>query len=96
MGDFDLDLRAAESELEEEGQGTGEIVLGVLDGGTPPEEWVEAVREGKTLFLAIEGDLNQLAAGFARDVRELDGELMHFREFLIVTPPGVGINTDRL
>ncbi|WP_338728741.1 DUF5779 family protein [Haladaptatus sp. DJG-WS-42] len=96
MGDFDLDLRAAESELEEEGKGSGEIVLGVLDGQTPPDEWVAAVKEGKTLFLAIEGDLNSLAAGFARDIRDLEGELMHFRDFLVVTPPGVGINTERL
>jgi hypothetical protein len=26
----------------------------------------------------------------------MGGELMHFREFLIITPPETAINTDRL
>jgi hypothetical protein len=46
--------------------------------------------------LAVEGDLNELAAGFARDVKEMGGDLMHFRGFLVVSPPGVEIGTDRL
>jgi hypothetical protein len=46
--------------------------------------------------LNVEGDLNELAAGFARDVKEGGGELMHFRDFLIVTPPGVDIDAERL
>jgi hypothetical protein len=44
----------------------------------------------------VEGDLNELAAGFARDVKDVGGELMHFRGFLVVTPPGVTIDADRL
>lgn len=98
---FDLDLRSAEDEMEwEEGSetvvGSDRVELGVLDGTTPPEEWVEAVASGHVLVLAIEGDLNELAASFARDVTELDGQLVHFRDFLIVSPPGMDVDTDRL
>lgn len=99
MSDFDgLDLQSVEEELEgaEEGAGSSRVVLGILDGSTPPEEWIETVDAGAVLVLNVEGDLNELAAGFARDVKENGGELMHFRGFLIVTPPGVAIDADRL
>jgi hypothetical protein len=98
MGDFEgLDLQSVEDHLEEgEGGWSGRVVLGVLDGTSPPEEWIDAVDSGAVLVLDVEGDLNELAAGFARDVRDSGGELMHFRGFLVVTPPGVGIDTDRL
>ena len=95
MADFELDLRNAESHLETEDI-EGSVVLGVLDGSTEPEEWVENVDSGNVLVLAVEGDMNRLAAGFAREVKDMGGQLMHFRRFLIVTPPGVDINTDRL
>lgn len=93
--DFDLDLRTAEDELDEESD-ADRIVLGILDGTTPDEEWVEEVRAGAVLVLSVEGDLNRLAAGFARDIRDMGGELMHFREFLVVSPPDVAIDADRL
>jgi hypothetical protein len=98
MTEFDLDLRNAEAKLEGDGDGDGhsEIVLGVLDGSTDPDEWIRTVEDGKTLVLHVEGDLNRLAAGFAREIREGGGTLMRFRGFLVVTPPGVGIDTDRL
>jgi len=99
MSEIDLDLQTVEEELDDEAEGEdggGRVVLGVLDGTTPDEEWVETVEDGGTLVLSIEGDVNELAAGFARDVREVDGELMQFRGFLVVTPPGVGIDTSRL
>jgi hypothetical protein len=97
MGDFDLDLRHAEEQLDsDDGDADGRVVLGVLDGSTPPAEWVEAVERGDVLVLAVAGELNRLAAGFARDVRDMGGQLMHFRSFLVVTPPGVDIDTDRL
>ncbi len=97
MSDFEgLDLQAVEDRIDEEDGACGRIVLGVLDGSTPPEEWLEAVASGATLVLNVEGDLNELAAGFARDVRDEGGELMHFRGFLIATPPGVEIDADRL
>ncbi len=95
MSDFDLDLQTAEGELDDP-EGPGSVVLGVLDGSTDPDEWVRHVRGGDVLVLSIEGDLNELAAGFARDVREMGGELMHFRKFLVVSPPGREINADRL
>ena len=96
MSDWDLDLRDAEAKMDEAFEAAGDVVLGVLDGTTDPEEWVRSVDYGNTLVLSIEGDLNELAAGFARDVKDMDGELMHFRGFLVVTPPGVSIDTDRL
>lgn len=96
MTDWDFDLRDAEEQLEEAYSAGGEVVLGVLDGTTEPEEWVRNVDYGNTLVLSIDGDLNELAAGFAREVRDLGGELMHFRGFLVVSPPGREIDTDRI
>jgi hypothetical protein len=95
MGDFDLDLQTAEGELDEP-EPDGQVVLGVLDGTTDPEEWIEHVEGDDVLVLNVEGDLNDLAAGFAREVRDLGGELMHFRGFLVVSPPGREIDSDRL
>jgi hypothetical protein len=95
MSDFDLDLQTAEGELDEPENG-GRVVLGVLDGTTDPLEWVEHVENDDILVLNVEGDLNELAAPFARDIRDLGGELMHFRDFLVVSPPGRDIDTDRL
>ncbi|WP_226007589.1 DUF5779 family protein [Natrinema salinisoli] len=96
MSDFDLDLRAVEEHIDDELELEGSIILGVLDGETPADEWLEAISKGNVLVLCVEGDVNELAAGFARDVREADGNLVHFRGFLLVTPPGVDVNTDRL
>lgn len=99
MSDFDLDLRAVEDHLEDEdeaGEMAGSIRLGVLDGTTPGHEWYDAVMSGNVLVLDVQGDVNELAAGFARDVREDDGELVHFRGFLIVAPPGIEIDTSDL
>jgi len=99
MTDFSLDLGAVEDQIEEDDDGEalgGEVVLGVLDGTTDPGEWSETVLRGNVLVLAVEGEINGLAAGFARDVRDGGGELVHFRGFLVVSPPGVSIDTDRL
>ncbi|SFC53935.1 hypothetical protein SAMN05444422_11011 [Halobiforma haloterrestris] len=96
MSDFDLDLRAVEEHIDEELDLEGSIVLGVLDGSTPAEQWIEGVSNGNVLVLNVEGEVNELASGFARDVKEAGGNLVHFRGFLIVTPPGVDVNTDRL
>jgi hypothetical protein len=98
MGDFDgLDLQSVEDELEaDDGGWSGRVVLGVLDGSTPSEEWVGTVESGAVLVLNVDGDLNELAAGFAREIKQGGGELVHFRGFLVVTPPDVGIDTDRL
>jgi SepF-like predicted cell division protein (DUF552 family) len=94
MTDFDLDLRDAEAELGD--LPSDQVVLGVLNGETSSEEWIQAVTQGNILVLSVEGDLNTLASGFAREVKDMGGELMHFREFLIVTPAEIQINTDRL
>jgi len=98
MTDFEgLDLQAVEDQMNDDDPGTGSrIVLGVLDGETGPDEWLETVQSDAVLVLNVEGDLNELAAGFARDIKESGGELMHFRGFLIVTPPGIEIDTNRL
>ena len=95
MADLDLDLQTAEGELDEPEDG-GRVVLGVLDGSTDDEEWIEHVENDDVLVLNVEGDLNELAAGFAREVRDKGGELMHFRDFLVISPPGREIDTDRL
>jgi len=94
MTDFDLDLRDAEAELGD--LPSDQVVLGVLNGETPADEWIQAVTQGNILVLSVDGDLNKLAAGFAREIKGMGGELMHFREFLVVTPPEIQINTDRL
>ena len=97
MSDFDgLDLQSVEEELDDDGGGAGRVVLGVLDGTTDADEWISTVESGATLVLNVEGALNELAADFARDIKESGGELTHFRGFLVVTPPGVDIDTDRL
>ncbi|WP_135534384.1 MULTISPECIES: DUF5779 family protein [Halostella] len=98
MSDFSLDLRSVEDHIEDEddGMGAARIELGVLDGTTPDEEWIETIEQGTILVLNVEGDVNELAAGFARDVRDEGGELVHFRGFLLAAPPGVHIDTDRL
>jgi SepF-like predicted cell division protein (DUF552 family) len=99
MTDFEgLDLQSVEEDLdtETEGEASERVTLAVLDGSTPDEEWIEAIERGSVLVLNVEGDLNELAAGFARPIKEAGGDLMHFRGFLIVTPPGVSIDTDRL
>lgn len=94
MGEFDLDLGAIEQEIDEDGD--REVVLGVLDGATPAEEWLDAVAAGDVLVLAVDGTLTELAADFAPEVRDAGGSVVHFRDFLIVSPPDVGVDTDRL
>lgn len=98
MGDFDLDLQAVEDHLEDEDDdGSIRIELGVLDGTTPAEEWIDAVIEQEhVLVLNVDGEVNELAAGFARDIKDEGGELVHFRGFLIIAPTGVTIDTERL
>lgn len=101
MSDFDLDLRTVEDQIDEaedggDGDASGRIVLGILDGTTDDGEWIAAIEAGNVLVLNVEGDVNQRAAGFAREIREAGGDLVHFRGFLIVSPPGIAIDTDRL
>jgi hypothetical protein len=97
MADFDLDLGAIEKDMVDEENGKDRrVVLGMLDGETPPEEWIEVVGGGNVLVLSIEGRLDDLAAEFAPEIDEAGGSLVHFRDFLIVAPPAVSIDTDRL
>ncbi|PSP79662.1 hypothetical protein BRC81_03935 [Halobacteriales archaeon QS_1_68_20] len=96
MSDFDLDLESAEERMDGDWSTEDSVELGVLDGTTPPYEWIEAVEGGSILVLAVEGDAEELAAGFAREVREMGGDLLTFRGKLIVTPPEVSIDHDRL
>ncbi len=96
MSDFEgLDLQSVEDQMDE-GDQPRSVVLGVLDGTTADEEWLSTVESGAVLVLNVDGDLNDLAAGFARDIKEAGGELMHFRGFLVASPPGVAIDADRL
>lgn len=96
MADFNLDLRSVEEHIDGDEEETARITLGVLDGTTPSEEWIAATDRGEVLVLAVDGDLNELARGFAREISESGGELVHFRQFLVVTPEGVSVDTDRL
>lgn len=100
MADFDLDLRSVEEMIDENEDGeripAGRIVLGVLDGTTEPAEWVDIVDAGNVLVLNVDGDVNELAATFARDIRDLGGDLVHFRGFLIIAPEGITVDNDRL
>jgi hypothetical protein len=92
--DFDLDLQSAEQEMDfSDGE---RILLGVLDGTTPIEERVEAIDHGNVLVLAIEGDLNELASDLAPAVKKRGGNLVHFRKFLIISPPNFEIDTSEL
>lgn len=95
VSDFDLDLQTAEGEMDDP-PGGDRVVLGVLDGSTPPEEWIELVVAGNTLVLGVDGDLAELATGFAPRLKEEGAELMHFRGKLVVSPAGRTIDTDRL
>lgn len=95
MTEFDLDLRAVEDQIEPEPEETS-VELGVLDGSSEPSEWVDAVDDDRLLVLAVEGDVNERAAGFAREVTEMGGDVVHFRGFLVIAPPGVGVDTGRL
>ncbi|QSG09777.1 DUF5779 family protein [Halapricum desulfuricans] len=96
MAEFDLDLQAVEDKLEGGEETDTRIVLDILDGSTADSEWIELVEDDAVLVLSVEGDVNERAAGFAREVRDMGGELVHFRGFLIVAPPGVSVETDRL
>lgn len=93
---FNLDLRRAEDEIDIPDDFEGGVTLGVLDGDTPAGEWLDEVQGGNVLFLAVEGDLNDLAAGFAGEVKEAGGSLVHFRQFLVVAPPSVDVDASRL
>lgn len=99
MSGFDLDLQTVEEHLDQtdaEETAGRRVVLGVLDGSTPAADWYDLVDGGNVLVLDVRGNVNELAAGFARDVKEDGGSLMRFRGFLVVTPPGVDIDPDRL
>jgi hypothetical protein len=98
MSDYDgLDLQSVEDQMDEgSGGGSDRVVLGVLDGAAPPADWLALFESGHVLVLNVEGDLNELAAGFAGDIKDAGGEIMHFRGFLIITPPTVSIDADRL
>ncbi|WP_435177855.1 DUF5779 family protein [Halorussus sp. AFM4] len=100
MGSFDLDLQTVEKEIDDgdtdREQSDRRIVLGELNGETDEREWFEVIDRGDVLVLAIEGELAELAADLAPRVKERGGNLIHFREFLIVTPADVSVDTDRL
>jgi hypothetical protein len=94
---LDLDLQTAEGELDKpDTDDEQRVVLGVLDGDTEPAEWTAIIEAGNIAVLNVEGELSKLAAGFARDIRDMGGQLMHFRGFLVISPPGTEIDTERL
>lgn len=99
MEEFEgLDLQSVEEQIDitEAEVSETRVVLDILDDTKPATDWLELIASGAVLVLSVDGDLNELAAGFARDVRDAGGDLMHFRGFLVVTPPGVDIDANRL
>ena len=91
---FDLDLQAAEQEIDFDED--ARLILGVLDGTTSIGERLDAIERGHTLVLAIDGDLTELAADLAPAIKKVGGNLVHFRKFLIISPPGIEIDTSEL
>lgn len=99
MGEFGLDLERVEDMIDDEeleAASGDQVVLGVLDGTTPPEEWIELVGAGNIVVLAIEGNLEELAREFVPQIDEQGGNVVHFRSFLIITPPGQSVDNSRL
>lgn len=94
MSDFELDLAALEDDLEDVPD--RRIVLGVLDDETSGDVWLQEIQRGNVLVLNVVGELTELASEFAHPVKDAGGSLMHFRDFLIVTPPDVGVDTSKL
>ncbi len=75
MSDFEgLDLQAVEDQMDEDrdGAGSNRVVLGVLVGRIV-RPWIDTIENGTVLVLNVERDLNELAAGFARPVRDAGG-----------------------
>ncbi len=91
---FDLDLQVAEQEIDFDE--AARVILGVLDGTTSVGERVDAIERGHTLVLAVDGDLTELAAELAPAIKKVDGNLVHFRKFLIISPPDIEIDTGEL
>lgn len=93
MGEFDLDLGSIEENMPEDDR---RVILDVLDGTSSGEEWVRDVASGNILVLHVRGELDDLVGGFAEEIKEFGGSLVHFRSFLVVSPPDMDIDTDRL
>lgn len=91
---FDLDLQTAEKEMDFADD--EQVILGILDGTTPVAERIEAIERGNVLILAIDGDLKELAGDLAPAVKKRGGNLVHFRKFLIISPPDLEIDTSEL
>ncbi|QZA89235.1 hypothetical protein K0C01_03560 [Salinarchaeum sp. IM2453] len=81
---------------EDTGEETRRIVLDVLDGTANTDEWTSLVQSGTPLVLAVEGDIEEGASPFVREIVEMGGDIVHFRSFLIVVPPEVEIDNSRL
>lgn len=93
MAEFDLDLGPIESEIDTSDR---RLVLGKLDGETPARTWIEEVEAGNILVLGVVGELNAVAADIAEAVDELGGSIVHYREMLLSTPPGIPIDRSHL
>ncbi len=93
MGEFDLDLGSIEENMPEEDR---RVILDVLDMSRNGEQWVRDVAKGNILVLHVRGELDEVVGGFAEEIKEFGGSIMHFRSFLVITPPDVDIDADRL
>jgi len=82
MSDFEgLDLQSVEDQMDEGTTATEGATASCWRYWTDRHRrrWIEMVEDGAVLVLDVDGDLNELASTFARDVKEAGGELMHFR-----------------
>jgi len=95
MDAFNLDLAGAEEHLDGLSD-VDRVVLGIVDGSDDPARWIELVAEGCVLVLSIEGPLEERVSPFAEPIADAGGTLMHFRGFLIVSPPGIDIDNGLL
>lgn len=90
------DEKTKKTEDTDTGEESRRIVLDVLDGTANADEWTSLVRSGTPLVLAVEGDIEESASPFVREIVEMGGDIVHFRSFLIVVPPEVEIDNSRL
>jgi hypothetical protein len=94
MDRFELNLESIEEELTE--TTNQKIILGFLDGSIPGSEWIKELDSGNVVVLQVKGDLEELVHDIAPEIKQKGGSIVHFRGFLILAPPGIFVDNERL
>ena len=94
MDPYELDLESVEEALDLPSD--QKIVLGFLDGSVPESEWIIELELENILVLQIKGELEDLIQEIAPHIKENGGSIVHFRGFLIITPPAISVDNTRL